>query len=214
MLTQGSYRINPYAYASELVPAVEIRVDQVGVQSLKVGKDPSDLPVDPQRGSYVVPAGYRGIQEQTVPPGTYYINPYAEVIVPVEVRSHKAELTDIEFPSRDGFLLQPRVVVEYAVQAAKAPEMLVRLTDEGILHQRDETPAGEGRKRSFAESDSALHSRLRPDRREQFRRPRFHPQCGRQRRAAAGQRPRSVAAGAAEAGQTARAWNWAWRFGP
>ncbi|HEY1785067.1 MAG TPA: SPFH domain-containing protein [Pirellulales bacterium] len=140
VLTQGSYRINPYAYATELVSAVEIRVDQVGVRSMKVGKDPSDLPVDPTRGAYVVPAGYRGIQEQTVPPGTYYINPYAEVIVPVEVRSHKAELTDIEFPSRDGFLLQPRVVVEYAVQATKAPEMLVRLTDEGILHQRDETP--------------------------------------------------------------------------
>jgi regulator of protease activity HflC (stomatin/prohibitin superfamily) len=140
VLTQGSYRINPYAYASELVPAVEVRVDQVGVRSMKVGKDPRDLPVDPERGSYVVPAGYRGIQAQTVPPGTYYINPYAEAIVPVEVRSHKAELTDIEFPSRDGFLLQPRVVVEYAVQAAKAPEMLVRLTDEGILHQRDDTP--------------------------------------------------------------------------
>jgi hypothetical protein len=141
VLTQGSYRINPYAYATELVPAVEIRVDQVGVRSLKVGKDPSDLPLDPERGAYVVPVGYRGIQEQTVPPGTYYINPYAEVIVPVEVRSHKAELSDIEFPSRDGFLLQPRVVVEYAVQANKAPEMLVRLTDEGILHQRDETAA-------------------------------------------------------------------------
>jgi len=140
VLTQGSYRINPYAYAAELVPAVEIAVDQVGVRTLKVGKDPSELPVDDKRGAYVVPAGYRGIQEQTVPPGTYYINPYAEVIVPVEVRSHKAELTDIEFPSRDGFLLQPRVVVEYAVQANKAPEMLVRLTDEGVLHQRDETP--------------------------------------------------------------------------
>ena len=138
--TQGSYRINPYAYAWELVPAVEVKVDQVGVRSLKSGKDPRGLPADATRRAYVVPAGYRGVQEQTVPPGTYYINPYAEVIVPVEVRSHKAELTDIEFPWRDGFLLQPRVVVEYAVQANKAPEMLVRLTDEGILHQRDETP--------------------------------------------------------------------------
>ncbi len=141
--TQGSYRINPYAYAWELVPAVDIRVDQVGVRSMKAGKDPKTLPADPDRGSYVVPEGYRGVQQQTVPPGTYYINPYAEVIVPVEVRSHKAELTDIEFPSRDGFLLQPRVVVEYAVQANKAPEMLVRLTDEGILHQRDDTPAAQ-----------------------------------------------------------------------
>jgi hypothetical protein len=140
VLTQGSYRINPYAYAYEVVPAVEIRVDQVGVRVLKVGKDPRSLPVDPTRGAYVVPDGYRGIQQSTVPPGTYYINPYAESISPVEVRSHKVELRDIVFPSRDGFLLEPRVVVEYAVQANKAPEMIVRLTDEGVLHQRDETP--------------------------------------------------------------------------
>jgi hypothetical protein len=140
VLTQGSYRINPYAYAYELVPAIEIRVDQVGVRSLMVGKDPSDLPADEKRSPYVVPDGYRGIQQTTVPPGTYYINPYAEIIVPVEVRSHKVELTDIQFPSRDGFLLQPRVVVEYAVQADKAPEMMVRLTDEGMLHQKDDTP--------------------------------------------------------------------------
>jgi hypothetical protein len=140
VLTPGSYRINPHAYAHELVPAIEIRVDQVGVRSLMVGKDPKDLPPDEKRGNYVVPDGYRGIQQTTVPPGTYYINPYAEMIVPVEVRSHKVDLTDIQFPSRDGFLLQPRVVVEYAVQPEKAPEMLVRLTDEGMLHQKDDTP--------------------------------------------------------------------------
>jgi SPFH domain/Band 7 family protein len=139
VLTQGSYRINPYAYAWELVPAVEIRVDQVGVQTLMVGKDPSTLKPEERSGPYVVPPGYRGIQEQTLPPGTYYINPYAEMISPVEVRSHKAELTDIQFPSRDGFLLEPRVVVEYAVQATKAPEMIVRLSDDGTLHQLDGT---------------------------------------------------------------------------
>ena len=47
MKTQGSYRINPYAYAYELVPAVEVRVNEVGVRSLKVGKDPKGLPADP-----------------------------------------------------------------------------------------------------------------------------------------------------------------------
>lgn len=139
VLTQGSHRINPYAYATELVPAVEIRVDQVGVRTVMVGNDPSGLSAKERPSPYVVPDGYRGIQEKTVPPGTYYINPYAEVIVPVEVRSHKVEFTDIQFPSRDGFLLQPRVVVEYAVQAEKAPEMLVRLSDEGLLHQQDQT---------------------------------------------------------------------------
>src|SRR5207248_9776206 len=43
-------------------------------------------------------------------------------------------------PSRDGFILKPHVMVEYHVQRAKAPEVLVRLTDEGKLHQNDITP--------------------------------------------------------------------------
>lgn len=136
----GSYRLNPYAYSWQMVSAVEIGPDQVGVRTLKVGKDPRDLPVDPKRPRYVVPVGYRGVQETPVPNGTYYINPYVETIRPVEVRSHRAELTDIEFPSRDGFILKPHVMVEYQVQRNKAPEAMVRLTDEGILHQRDGTP--------------------------------------------------------------------------
>jgi hypothetical protein len=68
------------------------------------------------------------------------VNPYVETISPVEVRSHRVELTDITFPSRDGFILKPQVVVEYAAQPHRAPEMLIRLTDEGVIHQLDATP--------------------------------------------------------------------------
>ena len=136
----GSYRINPFAYSWMLVPAVEIRVNEVGVRTLKVGNDPQKMPADPTRGHYVVEDGYRGIQRTPAPPGTYYINPYVETITPVEVRSHRVELTDITFPSRDGFILKPHVLVEYAAQPDRAPEMLVRLTDDGIIHQEDATP--------------------------------------------------------------------------
>jgi len=72
--------------------------------------------------------------------GTYYLNPYVKAITTVKVRSHRVELSDIEFPSRDGFILRPHVLVEYAVLPEKAPEMLIRLTDAGILHQKDGTP--------------------------------------------------------------------------
>lgn len=135
----GSYRLNPYAYSWEVAPAVEIHVNQVGVRTLKVGRDPRAIPEAERPSRYVVPAGYRGVQQEIVPPGTYYINPYVETITPIEVRSHRVELTDIAFPSRDGFLIQPRVVVEYAVQAEKAAEMLIRLTDAGVMHQDDAT---------------------------------------------------------------------------
>src|SRR5207302_11094209 len=107
-LLPGSYRLNPYAYTWDLVDAVNIGPDQVGVRTLKVGDDPSKLPIDPKRPRYVVPDKYRGVQETPVRNGTYYVNSYVETITPVEVRSHRAELTDIEFPSRDGFILKPR----------------------------------------------------------------------------------------------------------
>lgn len=139
VLRPGNYRLNPYAYSWKTVPAVEIGPDRVGVRTLKVGKDPRQLPADPKHPRYVVPDGYRGVQETPAPNGTYYLNPYVETITPVEVRRHKAELTDIEFPSHDGFILKPHVMVEYQVRRASAPELLVRLTDEGTLHQDDST---------------------------------------------------------------------------
>ena len=140
VLGPGSYRLNPHAYAWTQIKAVEVRGDQVGVKCLKVGKDPRTLPPNPNRSAYVVPEGYRGVQERLVSSGTYYVNPYVETITPVEVRSHRVELTDIQFPSRDGFYLKPHVLVEYAVQTSKAPELMVRLADEGVLHQEDSTP--------------------------------------------------------------------------
>ena len=133
----GSYRLNHYAYDWKLEPAVEVGFNQVGVRTLKIGKDPATLPPREAR-RYVMPAGYRGVQEEVVPPGTHYINPFRETIIPVEVGSHIVELTDIEFPSRDGFILKPHVLVEYQVRPDKAPELLVRLSDEGILHQADQ----------------------------------------------------------------------------
>ncbi len=139
VLRPGSYRLNPYVYKWKAVPAVEIGFNQVGVRTLKVGKDPRQLPAEQRRSPYVVPAGYRGVQEEPVAPGTHYINPFVETITPVEVASHIVDFKDIKFPSRDGFLLNPVVQVEYQVQPAKAPELFVRLSDEGKLHQEDRT---------------------------------------------------------------------------
>lgn len=140
VLTPGSYRLNRYAYSWETQKAIEIKINEVGVRTLKVGKDPSELKVAADGSSYVVPSGYRGVQQETVPPGTYYLNNYVESIGTVDVRSHRVEFRDITFPSRDGFILTPRVVVEYAVIPERAPEMLIRLADAGVLHHADATP--------------------------------------------------------------------------
>ncbi len=143
VLPPGSYRLNPHAYTWDFVDAIEIRSDQVGARTLKVGLDPRGLKerLALGEGLYVVDEGYRGVQEKPVRNGTYYLNPHVEAITPIDVKSHKVEFDDITFPSRDGFLLKPHVVVEYAVQPESAPSLLVRLSDEGKLYQDDSTEA-------------------------------------------------------------------------
>ncbi len=140
-LLPGRYRVNPHACKVELFDAVQVGAGEVGVRTLKVGKDPAGLKRGPGDSPYVVPDGFRGVQEKFVSNGTHYINPYVESIVPVMVRSRRVEFTDVAFPSRDGFTLNPHVLVTYRVLPEKAPDLFVMLTREGKLHQEDATPA-------------------------------------------------------------------------
>ncbi len=135
VLQPGNYRVNPYAYTTEPVPATEVHADEVGVLTLRVGKDPRELMRGQKASPYVVPEGYRGVQEKPLSNGTHYVNPYVKQIVPVNVGNSRVELTDIEFPSRDGFELKPHIIVTYRVVPARAPELLVTISDEGELHQ-------------------------------------------------------------------------------
>jgi regulator of protease activity HflC (stomatin/prohibitin superfamily) len=141
VLREGSYRLNPHAYGWQIIDAVRIDANQVGVRTLKIGKDSAELPTarwfEPRIGPYMVPPEYRGVQYTPVSPGTYYLNPHVESIVAVRVSSHTVTFHDIEFPSLDGFTLRPDVQVKYRVLPEKAPELLVTLTDEGHLNQGD-----------------------------------------------------------------------------
>jgi regulator of protease activity HflC (stomatin/prohibitin superfamily) len=138
----GTYRLNPYLYDWETHPATEIKAEEAGVKWLRVGKDPSKLKARDTNGPpYVVEAGYRGVQEKPESSGTFYVNPFVEKVFPVNVRSHTVELTDIEFPSRDGYTLKPHVMVSYKVHDAKAAELFTTLTDVGQLHDAVGTAA-------------------------------------------------------------------------
>jgi regulator of protease activity HflC (stomatin/prohibitin superfamily) len=135
VLGPGKYRLNPHVYDVQIVPAVEVESQQVGVKVLLWGGDP---PKD-KAGAYIVADGHRGVQRSIVPSGTHYINPYVARIVPVDVRSHTVVFEDIEFPSKDGFTIEPRVQVRYKVVPEKAPELFVMLAEQGVLHQKDDT---------------------------------------------------------------------------
>jgi hypothetical protein len=135
VLGPGKYRFNPHAYDVEIVPAVEIESQQVGVKVLRWGKDPAAGRKNP----YVVADGERGVQQSFVPSGTHYLNPYVAQIVPVDIRAHTVVFEDIQFPSKDGFAIEPRVQVRYKVVPEKAPEIFVMLSEKGVLHQKDDT---------------------------------------------------------------------------
>jgi hypothetical protein len=137
-LGPGKHYINPYLYSWTLENAVKVGATQVGVRTLRWGKDPKVLPG--RKTPYVVPDGYRGVQEDLVPPGDKYINKHVEWIEPVDVSTHQVEFKDIWFFSRDGFKVQPHVRVSYKVIPKKAPELFVMLCDKGKLNQEDATP--------------------------------------------------------------------------
>lgn len=139
-LGPGNYYLNPHAFSWVSEPAVKIKTEQVGVRTLKVGKNLEGQERAQRTNPYLVPEGYRGVQEKPVPPGTYYVNPHAERIVPVDVQSITVKFTDLEFPSTDGFTLNPHVIVKFNVQPDMAPNLLVTLTDMGALYQKYATP--------------------------------------------------------------------------
>jgi hypothetical protein len=139
ILGPGKYYINPHAYDVAEYDAVPIRAGQVGVRTLLWGKDPRELKREAGENVYVVKEGYRGVQEKPMQPETYYPNPYVERIVPIDTRTHEVLFTDIDFPSPDGFHLNPHIKVVYRVLPEKAPLLFVTLSSDGVLHQGDVT---------------------------------------------------------------------------
>ena len=64
--------------------------------------------------------GERGVQEDTLDPGTYYINPYVQSIRLVDCRSQRYNLEDIGFPSKDGFWVRMGGIIEFRNNPDKA----------------------------------------------------------------------------------------------
>lgn len=135
----GKYYINPHAYDISEHDAIQIRAGQVGVRTLLSGKDPRELKREASDSLFVVKEGYRGVQDKPMQPETYYPNPYVERIVPIDTRTHEVLFTDIDFPSPDGFHLNPHIKVVYRVLPDKAPLLFVTLSNDGVLHQADAT---------------------------------------------------------------------------
>ena len=122
VLRPGRYNINPFAYEIRRIKPVVIPAGYVGVQTLLAGNEPA------KPNDYTVAQGERGVQQEVLPPGMYYNNPYVRRIDVIDVQSHLIDLRDddaIRFPSNDSFEIVVDATVEYAIRQDRAPYVMV-----------------------------------------------------------------------------------------
>lgn len=156
VLTPGTYRLNPYAYKVDKVPATVIPLGCVGVVTSQLGEMPgfetiTETSIGPDgeliegRTTMVqklAVAGQRGVLKDVLQPGIYYINPKVHQVKIVQIgynqisQARTAELsTNIDFPSEDGFTIGVEVTVVWGRHPAHTPEMISRFGDVDKIQQ-------------------------------------------------------------------------------
>lgn len=84
------------------------------------------MPNDPNQ--LLVEPGSRGVQEETLDAGTYYLNPYIKRVQAIDCRSQRFNLSkgfDMGFPSKDGFWVSLDGIIEFRVKPDKAAHVYV-----------------------------------------------------------------------------------------
>ncbi len=126
-LPPGRHDINTLAYEVRLFDKILVPEGWIGVQTKLSGDRPSDP------NEYVQPAGARGVQPDTLGPGTYFnLNPYEIRVDLVDARSQRYDMLQneaIEFPSDDGFTIRMEATVEWAVYPERVPALTVEVGD-------------------------------------------------------------------------------------
>jgi len=122
-----------YVELIELHRPITIPAGFKGVVTLLSGP----LPEDPN--VLLVEKGHRGVQKETLDPGTYYVNPYIVRINLVDCRAQRFDISregDMGFPSKDGFWVSLDGVIEYRVDPEMAAEVFVKYNDESANGDR------------------------------------------------------------------------------
>jgi uncharacterized membrane protein YqiK len=74
--------------------------------------------------------GERGVQADTLEPGTYYLNPYVQDVRQIDCRSKRYDLKDIGFPTRDGFWVSLEAIIEFRVKPEQAAATYILFNEE------------------------------------------------------------------------------------
>ncbi len=136
------------------------------IQEDLLSTDPADRRLDEgAHEAYVVPEGYRGIQETVVGPGRYYINTLAMTPIIIPTTNQTVEWTagevantfnPFEVISKDGFTMQLEVRVVFRVKPEDAPFMVAKIGGIDRLIQNVMHPLIDSIFRNQASESSAM----------------------------------------------------------
>ncbi|HEV2765281.1 MAG TPA: SPFH domain-containing protein, partial [Pyrinomonadaceae bacterium] len=158
----------------EQVEAAAARLDKLDNESRSVAEiqeelsltDPADRRLDQgAHEAYVVPEGYRGIQETVVGPGKYYVNTLAVSPIIIPTTNQTVEWTagdtadtfnPFEVISKDGFTMQLEVRVVFRVKPEDAPFMVAKIGSVDRLIQNVMHPLIDSIFRNQASESSAM----------------------------------------------------------
>ncbi|HKP38137.1 MAG TPA: SPFH domain-containing protein [Pyrinomonadaceae bacterium] len=128
--------------------------------------DPADRRLDEgAHEAYVVPEGFRGIQETVVGPGRYYVNTLAITPIIIPTTNQTVEWTagevantfdPFEVISKDGFTMQLEVRVVFRVKPEDAPFMVAKIGGIDRLIQNVMHPLIDSIFRNQASESSAM----------------------------------------------------------
>src|SRR3984893_16216815 len=122
--------------ATQSAPHLD-KADADEIKNELLSGDPADRRLDEgAHEAYVVPEGYRGIQETVVGPGRYYVNTLAITPIVIPTTNQTVEWTSgevvntfnpFEVISKDGFTMQLEVRVVFRVKPEDAPFMVAKI---------------------------------------------------------------------------------------
>jgi hypothetical protein len=118
VLPPGRHRLNPIGYEVEIADATVITPGHVGFVTQLVGKKPKARFAGP---------GEKGIVQEVLQPGLYYLNPYEYNVREVEVGLNQISFLgeeQISFPSKDAFDIRLDATVEWELEPAHVAEVI------------------------------------------------------------------------------------------
>ncbi len=136
------------------------------IQEELIANDPADQRLDQgAHEAYVVPEGFRGIQESVVGPGKYYVNTLAMTPIVIPTTNMTVEWTaedvdntfdPFEVISKDGFTMKLEVRVVFRVKPEDAPFMVAKIGNTDKLIQNVMHPLIDSIFRNQASESSAM----------------------------------------------------------